>query len=213
MKILFHDKIKSYLFVLIFGLAMGVMAGLTANLPGEDLWCFGYLGTAAYGFWMCSTSIIVLASDKRKTAVINTALYIISMFFVTAIFRSANSYLISYATREAPYSLFYHLFRPELDTLKWYLGYIFEGESILAIIASPILYFGRKDNLPGKILRILPLCYIVFEFAVFVIRIFSTHQMLDPAILDLLCAVVYILFIKNSFTKKVKKGEKSNDNT
>ena len=199
MQILLKDKLKSYMFVLIFGLIMGVMAGLTANLPGDDLWSVGYLGTGAYGFWMCSTSIIVLSSDKRKTAVINTALYVISMFFITAVFRSAHSYLVSYAVREAPYSLFHHLFMD--GAWKWYLGYIFEGETIFAIIASAILYFGRKENLPGKIIRYLPLCYLIFECCVFTIQIFTLKRMVIPVCVDLICITVYILFLKNNFKK------------
>lgn len=192
---------------------MGVMAGLVAGLPGDDLWSVGCLGTGAYGFWMFSTSILVLASEKRKTAVINAAVYVLSMFFVTAIFRHANAYLVSYATREAPYSLLYHLINP--DALKWYLGYMFEGETIVAIIAAPILYFGRKDNIFGKVLRVLPLAYIVFEFVAFSVRVFTMHEMLVPALADLLCAVIYALFIKNSFisksdiNSKIKKKEKS----
>lgn len=203
MKILFYDKIKSYIFVFAIGIAMGVMAGLTASLPGNNLWSFGYLGTGAYGFWMCTTSIIVLASEKRKTAVINTALYVLSMFFVTAVFRCANAYLVSYATREAPCSLF--SFLTGIEAFKWYLGYMFEGETILALIASPILYFGRKNNIPGKILRILPLCYLVFEFVVFFIQIFTLHQMLAPVILDLICIAAYLLFLK---TGKIKENQK-----
>lgn len=200
MKILFYDKIKSYLFVFVFGIAMGVMAGLTASLPGNDLWSLGYLGTGAYGFWMCTTSVIVLASEKRKTAVINTALYILPMFFVTAVFRCANAYLVSYTVREAPCSLF--SFLTDIEAFKWYFGYMFEGETILALIASPILYFGRKDNIPGKIIRLLPLCYLVFEFIALFIQIFTLHKMLAPVILDFVCIAAYILFLRSGKTKK-----------
>ena len=122
------------------------------------------------------------------------------MFFVTAVFRCANAYLVSYATREAPYSLFHHL--TKIEAFKWYLGYMFEGETILALIASPILYFGRKDNIIGKIFRILPLCYLVFEFIAFFIQIFTLHQMLAPVILDLLCIAAYLLFLKSGKIKE-----------
>lgn len=200
MKILFKDKWKSYLLILFFGILMGVMSGLTARLSDDGLWAFGNIGTGTLGIWMFILSIIVLGSENRKTAVINTIIFIYSLFFVTAIFRLSDSYLISYATREAPCTLFEYL--TNWDAINWYFGYASEIETLLAVIVSPILYFGRKNNWFGKIMRILPLCYLLLEFVSYFCRVILEHNQLFTTIVNFVLIIAYFFFIKDSFKKR-----------
>lgn len=59
-KSLFKDNIKSYLLIVVCGVLAGFAVVLLCELPNNDLWDFYYWSSNTFGFWMWSTSLIVL---------------------------------------------------------------------------------------------------------------------------------------------------------
>lgn len=88
MKIIFRDNIKSYLMLFLLSIMAGLSVVLFCEFPDNELWAFSYWSSKTFGFWMFSTSLIVLLSEKRKTATINSTIYIFVMFLITTIYKS-----------------------------------------------------------------------------------------------------------------------------
>lgn len=80
MKVVFKDNIKSYLLVILLSILAGLSVVLCLTLPNNNLWSFSYWSSSTYGFWMFTTSLIVLLSEKRKTAIINASIYVFMIF-------------------------------------------------------------------------------------------------------------------------------------
>lgn len=96
MKILFKDNIKSYLLVFLMSILAGLSVVICFALPNNDLWAFSYWSAETFGFWMFSTSLIVLLSEKRKTAIINAFMYVFIVFLITTIYQSYKMYFNFY---------------------------------------------------------------------------------------------------------------------
>ena len=76
LKVLFRDKLKSYFFVVALGLLAGLTVVFFIEVPDNSFWSFYYWSSSTFGFWMFSTSLIVLFSENRKCAAINAGIYI-----------------------------------------------------------------------------------------------------------------------------------------
>lgn len=63
MKVLFRDKLKSYSFVVALGLLAGLTVVFFIEVPDNGFWSFYYWSSSTFGFWMFSTSLIVLFVD------------------------------------------------------------------------------------------------------------------------------------------------------
>ena len=92
MKVVFKDNIKSYLLVFLLSVLAGLSVIICLMLPNNNLWSFSYWSFGTYGFWMFTTSLIVLLSEKRKTAIINTSMYVFMIFLITTIYQSIKMY-------------------------------------------------------------------------------------------------------------------------
>ena len=92
MKFFFKDELKSYLFVIALGVLAGVSVVLFIELPDNNLLSFYYWSSSTFGFWMFSTSLIVLFSENRKCAAINAGTYIFLMFLITTAHQSYYIY-------------------------------------------------------------------------------------------------------------------------
>ena len=96
MKVIFKDNIKSYLLIFLLSIIAGLSVVFFCEFPNNDLWAFSYWSSETFGFWMFSTSLIVLLSEKRKTATTNSTIYIFVMFLITTIYKSFRLYLNGY---------------------------------------------------------------------------------------------------------------------
>ena len=92
MKSFFKNKTKSYLLVVALGVLTGFAAVLFCKLPDNSLWAFYYWSSNTFGFWMFSTSLIVLFSEDRTCAAINAGIYIFLMFLITTVYKSFQLY-------------------------------------------------------------------------------------------------------------------------
>ena len=197
MKIIFRDNIKSYLMLFLLSIMAGLSVVFFCEFPDNELWAFSYWSSKTFGFWMFSTSLIVLLSEKRKTATINSTIYIFVMFLITTIYKSFHLYFNEYTP-------FNSLIDLSLNSLYgWLLYSIFPA--IICGILGAILWCGRKNNIYGKILCVLPVIFIFFETILLFYSVFINHTKLFSAITDLICFILYIIFLKKEVFIKINK--------
>lgn len=190
MKVIFKDNIKSYLLVLLLGIIAGLSVVLFLKLPDNDLWTFSYWSSKTFGFWMFSTSLIVLLSEKRKTAIINSIIYIFIMFLISAIYMTFDLYWKGY-------SPFNSLIEVALNNIYSWLIYSLPSAIICGALGA-ILWDGRKSNIYGKVLCILPAIFILIEASFLFYNVIIEHTKLFSAITDLICFVLYIKFLRKN---------------
>lgn len=163
----------------------------------NDLWAFSYWSSETFGFWMFSTSSIVLLSEKRKIATINSIIYFFVMFLITSIYKSFRAYLNGYT----PYNSLIDL---SLNSMYGWLLYSVPPAIICGILGA-ILWSRRKNNIYSKILCILPVVFIFVESIILFRCLFINHTKLLSAITDLIWFALYVVFLKKLvFVKRNK---------
>ena len=190
MKTIFFDRLKSYLAILSLGVLAGLIVVLFCEVPDNELWSFNDWSANTYGFWMFSTSLIVLCSEKRKNAAINVGIYIFVMFFITTLYKSFSMYWDG----STPYNSLVEVFVNSL--YGWVLYSIFPAEVCAAL--ALILWIGRKNTVFGKILRIAPAVFIFLETTLLFFSVFTVHKKLFSAITNLICMILYLIYCRAS---------------
>ena len=188
---------KSYLLIFLLSIIAGLSVVFFCELPNNDLWAFSYWSSETFGFWMFSTSLIVLLSEKRKTATTNSTIYIFVMFLITTIYKSFRLYLNGYTP-------FNSLIDLSLNSMYGWLLYSVPPAIICGILGA-ILWSGRKNNIYSKILCILPVVFIFVESIILFYSFFINHTKLFSAITDLIWFILYVIFLKKLvFVKRNK---------
>ena len=185
MKSIFKDKLNSYLLISICGVLAGFLVVLFCELPDNKLWSFYYWSASTFGFWMFSTSLIVLFSENRKCAAVNAGIYIFLMFFITTAYKS----LVIFWKGVTPFQTLGELTLNHIT--GWFLYSILPA--IVCAGLGLVLWSGRKNTVWGRILRILPAIFILIETIVMLYSVFAIHTKLFSALIDLLCLAAYIL--------------------
>lgn len=189
MKALFRDKLKSYVLVTALGLLAGLSVVFFVELPDDSFWSFYYWSSSTFGFWMFSTSLIVLFSENRKCAAINAGIYIFLMFLVTTVHQSLQLYR-SGATQ------FQSLSELMLNHIGGWLLYSVPPALVCAVLGI-ILWSGRKNTIWGKLLRAMPAVFLFAETVILFYSVFAHHTRFFPALSDLGCFLAYlIIFFK-----------------
>ena len=194
MKTLFRDNLTSYLTIFGLGVIAGLLVVLFCEFPNNDLWSFYYWSSDTFGFWMFSTSLIVLCSEKRKNAAVNAAIYIFLMFLITTVYMSFRMYWNGYTHFESLAEL----------SIRHMSGWLLYSvpPAILCGVLGAVLWSGRKDHICGKILRILPAVFIFLETLWLFYNVFTEHTKLFSAIADLICLTAYCIVLrKGVFTE------------
>ena len=192
MKVIFRDNIKSYLSVLLIGILAGLLVVMCFLIPNNELWAFSYWSTETFGFWMFSTSLMVLLSEKRKTAIINAFMYVFIMFLITTIYQSYKMYFNFYTPFDSKRELL-------ISSINGWLLYSIIPSLICGILGA-ILWSGRKNKIYSKLFCALPAVFILIEMIILFISVFTNHTKLFSAITDLIWLILYIVFlIKNVF--------------
>ena len=193
MNVVFKDNMKSYLWIFLLSILAGLSVVFFCQFPNDDLWAFSYWSSETFGFWMFSTSLIVLLSEKRKTATINATIYVFIMFLITTVYKSFHLYLHSYGPYHSALEL-------SLHSIKGWLLYSVPPAMICGVLGA-ILWDGRKKNIWGKILCILPSIFILVETIFLFHSVFINHTKLFSAATDFICFVLYIVFLKREVFK------------
>lgn len=193
MRVVFKDNIKSYLLIFVMSIFAGLSVVFFSDFSNNDLWAFSYWSSNTIGFWMFTTSLIVLLSEKRKTAIINATLYIFMMFLITGIYKSFRQYWNGYS----PFNTLIDL---TLNSMLEWILYSILPAGICGVLGA-VLWLGRKDKFYSKVLRALPAVFILIETVVLFYDVFTNHIRLFSALTDLVWLLLYMVFLRKSLFK------------
>ena len=168
MKSLFKDNAKSYLLLVILGILAGFSVVFFCELPDNSLWAFYYWSSNTFGFWMFSTSLIVLFSEKRKCAAINAGIYIFLMFLITTAYKSFRLYWDG----NTP---FHSLLDLSVNSIYGWLLYSIPNALLCAALGL-VLWSGRRNTFWGKTLKVLPAVYIDRNGCLALQRIYFSYK-------------------------------------
>ena len=184
---LLRERPLHYLLTAVFGILGGLLVAFFSEFPSDGLWAAAYWSTSVYGFWIFTTSLLVLWSNKRYVACIGSGLYIFFMFLVTTVYMSLRLFYRG----GTPYET---LFDMALHSLPGWLWYSISPALFGAGLAA-VLWGGRKAGTVGTVLRCLPFVFLCLETGWLFFYIFTQSTRLFPALTDLLCTAGYFVLI------------------
>ncbi len=180
------------------GIIGGLLVAFFFEFPSDGLWAAAYWSSSVYGFWIFTTSLIVLWSSKRYVACIGSGLYIFFMFLVTTVYMSLRLFYRG----GTPYET---LFDMALHSLPGWLWYSIPPALLSAGLAA-VLWGGRKAGTVGAVLRWMPLAFLCLETGWLFFYVFTQSTRLFPALTDLLCTAGYFVLILLPILMK-KRGD------
>ena len=176
-----------YLLTAVFGILGGLLVVFIFKFPSDGLWAAAYWSTSVYGFWIFTTSLLVLWSEKRHVACIGSGLYIFFMFLVTTVYMSLRLFYRG----STPYET---LFGMALHSISGWLWYSIPPALLSAGFAA-VLWGGRKAGTVGTVLRCLPFAFLCLGTGCLFCYVFTQSTRLFPALTDLLCTAGYFILI------------------
>lgn len=176
-----------FLLTAVFGILGGLLVVFIFEFPSDGLWAAAYWSTSVYGFWIFTTSLLVLWSEKRHVACIGSGLYIFFMFLVTTVYMSLRLFYRG----STPYET---LFGMALHGISGWLWYSIPPALLSAGLAA-VLWGGRKAGTVGTVLRWLPFVFLCLETVCLFCYVFTQSTRLFPALTDLLCTAGYFILI------------------
>ena len=176
-----------YLLTAVFGILGGLLVAFFSEFPPDGLWAAAYWSTSVYGFWIFTTSLLVLWSEKRHVACIGSGLYIFFMFLVTTVYMSLRLFYRG----GTPYET---LFGMALHSIYGWLWYSIPPTLLSAGLAA-VLWGGREAGKIGAVLRWLPFAFLCLETGWLFFYVFAQNTGLFPALTDLLCTAGYFVLI------------------
>ncbi len=193
-KTVFRDSWKSHLLVVGLGILAGLVVILFLEVPDTPLFSFYYWSASTFGFWMFSTSLLVLLSETRKSAAFHAGTYIFLMFLVTTIHQT----VVVYREAEIP-------FRSPVEVvaehLYGWLAYSIPAGLLCALLGA-VLWSGRKDTTWGKMLQTVPALFLLAETLYLWYCVFTAQARLFSAGTDLICLAAYCLFLRYAGDKR-----------
>ena len=176
-----------FLLTAVFGILGGLLVVFIFEFPSDGLWAAAYWSTSVYGFWIFTTSLLVLWSEKRHVACIGSGLYIFFMFLVTTVYMSLRLFYRGSTPYEA-------LFDMALHSISGWLWYSIPPALLSAGLAA-VLWGGRKAGTVGTLLRWSPFVFLCLETGWLFFYVFAQNTRLFPALTDLLCTAGYFVLI------------------
>ena len=192
MPLLFKGNTMGYFAEAALGVAAGLLAAALSLLPHGTLWSFSSFGSGTIGFWMFSTSTIVLLSASPRVAAANSGIYVGLMFAVTGIFKTLRLIYSEYYFTSGFLSM-------AADLL---LYSVIPG--LVCSALGTVLWYGRKGGRFSRLLLAAPLIVTAAEAAIMFFRVAAEGTMLFQAVLDTGCAAAY-LFISRRGLFGLKK--------
>lgn len=184
---LLQGRPAHFLLTAVFGILGSLLAVFIFEFPSDGLWAAAYWSTSVYGFWIFTTSLLVLWSEKRHVACIGSGLYIFFMFLVTTVYMSLRLFYRG----STPYET---LFGMALHSISGWLWYSIPPALLSAGFAA-VLWGGRKAGTVGTVLRCLPFAFLCLETGCLFCYVFTQSTRLFPALTDLLCTAGYFILI------------------
>ena len=169
------------------GIIGGLLVAFFFEFPSDGLWAAAYWSSSVYGFWIFTTSLLVLRSEKRHVACIGSGLYIFFMFLVTTVYMS----LRLFCRGGTPYETLFDMTQHSFPGWLWYST----PPALLCAGLAAVLWGGRKAGTIGAVLRWLPFVFLSFETIFLFFYVFTQSTRLFPALADLLCTAGYFVLI------------------
>ena len=169
------------------GILGGLLVAFIFEFPSDGLWAAAYWSTSVYGFWIFTTSLLVLWSEKRHVACIGSGLYIFFMFLVTTVYMSLRLFYRGGTPYETLFDMTLHSFSGWL----WYST----PPALLCAGLAAVLWGGRKAGTIGAVLRWLPFAFLCLETGCLLFYVFTQSTRLFPALTELLCTAGYFVLI------------------
>ncbi len=164
----FRKDVPSFIKVIVLGILAGILCATLDLIPGENIWTFSsFSGTL--GFWAISAMLVLMQSDTRILAGINTFLY---FAFMNSSFFFVHLMLPLQFPRIASLSAAIE------QSLIWLIPSFICG--IFALVA----YQARKDTLSGIIALSLPCGLLLSELISLYLSAFFIHKYLFQSLLD-----------------------------
>ena len=176
-----------YLLTAVFGILGGLLVVFIFEFPSDGLWAAAYWSTSVYGFWIFTTSLLVLWSEKRDVACIGSGLYIFFMFLVTTVYMSLRLFYRG----STPYETLFDMALHSISSWLWYSI----PPALLSAGFAAVLWGGRKAGTVGTVLRWLPFVFLCLETGWLFFYVFTQSTRLFPALTDLLCTAGYFILI------------------
>ena len=176
-----------YLLTAVFGILGGLLVVFIFEFPSDGLWAAAYWSTSVYGFWIFTTSLLVLWSEKRHVACIGSGLYIFFMFLVTTVYMS----LRLFSRDSTPYKTLFDIILHGISGWLWYSI----PPALLSAGFAAVLWEGRKAGTVGTVLRWLSFVFLCLETGWLFFYVFTQNTWLFPALTDLLCTAGYFVLI------------------
>lgn len=192
---LFQGKIRDYILVALLGIAAGGLVALFLWLPDNQLWDFSYFASDTYGFWMLTTSLVVLFSSKRYIAAINAGVYVFLLFLITTAFQSLRLF---YTGSYTPFATVGEMAAASISGWLWYGIF----PTIVCVVLGFILWGARKNTNFGKLLLFAPLAFLVVETIYLLYCVFAYQTKLFSSLTDIACIGVYCFIIKRFLVMK-----------
>lgn len=199
-KTLLRNHPTHYLLTAAFGILGGLLVAFLHGFTANGLWAAAHFSTSDFGFWMFTTALLVLWSEKRVTACVNAGLYIFFMFLVTTVCMSLGQF----DHGGTPYPTLPDMIWHSLPGWLWYSV----PPALLCVTLAAVLWNGRKSGIFGAVLRWLPLAFLVLETGYWFCFVFTQKTRLFAALIDLLCAAGYFVLILLPAIRR-KRGDKS----
>lgn len=184
MPLLFKGNTRGYFAAAALGVAAGLLAAVLSLLPHGTLWSFSSFGSGTIGFWMFSTSTIVLLSAATRVAAANSGIYVGLMFAVTGIFKTLRLIYSEYYFTSGFLSIAADLF----------LYSVIPG--LVCSALGAVLWYGRKGGRFSRLLLAAPLIVTAAEAAIMFFRVAAEGTMLFQAVLDTGCAAAYLFIFR-----------------
>jgi len=189
---LLRGNLKSYGLVIISAIITGILRVFLSYFTYYDLWSFSSFSSISLGFWVFTIAIIVLNSESWYVAGANACLYVFILLSVNNPYMLTRLYLLG-----------------DIDMNSLALNILYPSPYILEIAIccgclGAILYIGAIKKWQGRIMVILPILFILIEAGMMYTAVFTKQMFLFQAIVDTICAVVYIIVFKDLIFRNVK---------
>ena len=164
----FKKDAPSFFKVILIGILAGSLCAALDLIPGENLWTFSSF-SGSLGFWATSAMLILMQSETRILAGINTFLYFAfmntSFFFV--------HFMLPFQFPRIP-----SLDAAIEQSLIWLIPSLICG--FFALVA----YQARQDTLTGVIALALPCGVLLSEMITLYLSVFYNHKYLFQSLVD-----------------------------
>ena len=195
MTFIFKNKFISYFLITILGISNGLSVAFFSNFPNNTLWGFSYFSSSILGFWIFTTSLIVLYSEKRIVSGVNAFLYVYFVFLVTGIFKSIRAF-------HSLYSLYDTI--NEMILGEWWKWLLYGCPALICMFLALILWQGRKNTKTGKIILWAPAFVIGIELIQLYVFVIRNHTHLFVTLLNSICFLLYLFIFKKQLFNLAK---------